>query len=189
MGNGQEKMTSAIATALGAKCPQSLVRDLSNFLEKQIVIEPSSPLFDESFKALSADVYQMAVSRRHLLLNEFKYLLSKQEGFTQGAVASEVVRIATENNLCPAGRAGLFGNTLLAWSDGTSTAKVWGIKAAMLGLTELKYEPQTSTIKILMAHACDLLNDVPDYLASDPAFPVLVEMLTLGRNVFYNNEI
>lgn len=188
MRNGQQHMTSAIA-ALGAKCPQSLVKDLSNFLEKPISIDTSSPEFTESFKVLAVEVYQMAVSRRHLLLNEFKYLLSKQEGFTQGAVASEVVRIATENNLCPAGRAGLFGNTLLAWSEGTSTAKVWGIKAAMLGLSELGYIPQTSTIKILMAHACDLLNEVPDYLASNTAFPVLVEILTLGRNVFYNNEI
>ncbi len=188
MRNGQEQMTSAI-TALGAKCPQSLVKDISNFLEKPVFIDPAALDFIEQFKALSVAVYQAALSRRHLLLNEYKYLLSKQEGHTQGAVASEIVRIATENNFCPAGRARLFGNTLLAWSEGTSTAKVWGIKAAMLGLSELRYEPQTSTIKILMAHACDLNNDIPDYLATNPAFSFLVEMLTLGRNVFYNNEI
>ena len=189
MRNGHEKMTSAVS-ALGAKCPQSLVKELGGFLGKPITVNPSSPEFSVWFKDLAVEIYEMAVSRRHLLLNEYKYLLSKQEGYTQGAAASDIVRIATENNFCPAGRATLFGNTLLAWSEGTSTAKVWGIKAAMHGLSELKYVPQTLTIKILMAHACDLLKDTPDYLAEhDPSFPLLVEVLTLGRNVFYNNEI
>ncbi|MGE6114076.1 hypothetical protein ACLHZ0_20140 [Aeromonas salmonicida] len=189
--DGQLDMLTRLILKQGADSPHFLVRDISNFLERPIHINVESSSYSSDVFTLAVDVYKSSISRRHLLINEFKYILMKEHGLTQGDAAAKLMDIAKMNGLSPAGRSMLFGNTLTAWGDGVSVAKVWGIKAAMIGLIEQGYSPQNSTIRILMAHAVDLLcmDELPSYILKDnPTFPTLVELVKLGRNVFYKNE-
>lgn len=189
--DGQLDMLTRLILKQGADSPHFLVRDISNFLERPIHINMESSSYSSDVFTLAVDVYKSSITRRHLLINEFKYILMKEHGLTQGDAAAKLMDIAKVNGLSPAGRSMLFGNTLTAWGDGVSVAKVWGIKAAMIGLIEQGYSPQNSTIRILMAHAVDLLcmDELPSYILKDnPTFPILVELVKLGRNVFYKNE-
>jgi hypothetical protein len=189
--DGQLDMLTRLILKQGADSPHFLIRDISNFLERPIHINMESSSYSSDIFTLAVDVYKSSISRRHLLINEFKYILMKEHGLTQGDAAAKLMDIAKMNGLSPAGRSMLFGNTLTAWGDGVSVAKVWGIKAAMIGLIEQGYSPQNSTIRILMAHAVDLLcmDELPSYILKDnPTFPILVELVKLGRNVFYKNE-